>query len=165
MDSTGNGILYLRQKFPSKSEAKVKAGVFIGPQNRKLMGDKKFDANLNLKEKTGWDQFYLIAKNFLGNYKSPNYVEMGTNFLHAYQERGARMSLKIHFLHSHLDFFSSNLGDISNEHSVRFHQEIKEMENRYQGKVTEHMMADYCWFLQNESDTEHKRKSERQKFV
>jgi len=26
------------------------------------------------------------------------------------------MSLKIHFLHSHLDFFPSNLGDFSDEH-------------------------------------------------
>ena len=50
MDSTGNGIVYLRQKFPSKSEAKVKAREFIGPEIRKLMGDKKFDANLNSKE-------------------------------------------------------------------------------------------------------------------
>ena len=51
IDSTGNGIWYLRQKFPSKSEAKVKAGVFIGTEIRKLIGDKKFDANLNSKEK------------------------------------------------------------------------------------------------------------------
>ena len=57
------------------------------------------------------------------------------------------------------------MGDISDEHGERFHQEVKEMENRYQGKFTEHMMADYCWFLQNESDTEHKCKSKRQKFV
>ena len=40
MDSTGNGILYLGQKFPSKSETKVKAGVFMGPEIRKLMGVK-----------------------------------------------------------------------------------------------------------------------------
>ena len=98
MDSTGNGILYLRQKFPSKSEAKVKAGVFIGPEIRKLIGGKKFDANLNSKKKAGWDQFCLIVKNFLGSYKSPNYVQTVTNFLQAYQELGARMSLKIHFL-------------------------------------------------------------------
>ena len=104
MDSTGNGILYLRQKFPSKSEAKVKAGVFIGPEIQKLMGDKKFDANLTSKEKAGWDQICLIVKNFLGNYKSPNYVQMITNFLQAYQELEARMSLKIHFLHSYLIF-------------------------------------------------------------
>ena len=50
----------------------VKAGVFIGPEIRKLMGDKKFDANLNSKEKAGWDQFCLIVKNFLGNYKKTN---------------------------------------------------------------------------------------------
>ena len=90
--STGNGILYLRQKFPSKSEAKVKAGVFLGLESRKLMGDKKFDANLNSKEKAGWDQFCLTVKIFLGNYKSPNYVQMVTKFLQAYQELGARMS-------------------------------------------------------------------------
>ena len=90
---------------------------------------------------------------------------MVSNFPQAYQELGARVSLKIHFLHSHLDFFPLNMGDISDEHGERFHQEIKEMENRYQGKVTKHMMADYCWFLQNESDTERKRKSKRQKFV
>ena len=32
------------------------------------------------------------------------------------------MSLKIHFLHSHLDFFPENLGDVSDEHGERFHQ-------------------------------------------
>ena len=137
----------------------------MGPEIRRLMGDKKFVANLNSKEKAGWDQFCLIVKNFLGNYKSLNYVQMVSNFPQAYQELGARVSLKIHFLHSHLDFFPLNMGDISDEHGERFHQEIKEMENRYQGKVTKHMMADYCWFLQNESDTERKRKSKRQKFV
>ena len=68
------------------------------------MGDKKFDANLNSKEKAPWDKFCLIVKNFLGKYKSPNYVQMVNNFLQAYQELGARMSLKIHFFHSHLDF-------------------------------------------------------------
>ena len=57
------------------------------------------------------------------------------------------------------------MGDISDKHGKRFHQEIKGMENRYQGKVTKHMMANYCWFLHNESDKEHKRKSKRQKFV
>ena len=32
MDLTSNGISYLRQKFLSKSEAKVKAGIFIGAE-------------------------------------------------------------------------------------------------------------------------------------
>jgi len=57
------------------------------------------------------------------------------------------MSLKVHFLHAHLDFFPSNLGDVSDEHGERFHQEIAEMEKRYQRKWNPSMMADYCWTL------------------
>ncbi|UYV84991.1 hypothetical protein LAZ67_X004186 [Cordylochernes scorpioides] len=42
------------------------------------------------------------------------------------------MSLKIHFLHSPLDFFPDNLGAVSDEHGERFHQDISSMEKRYQ---------------------------------
>ena len=41
---------------------------------------------------------------------------------------------KIHFLHSHLDFFPENCGAVSDEHGERFHQDISLMEKRYQGK-------------------------------
>ena len=44
-----------------------------------------------------------------------------------------QMSLKIHFLHSHLDFFPKNLDAVSEEQGKRFHQDIKAMEVRYQG--------------------------------
>ena len=36
----------------------------------------------------------------------------------------ARMSLKMHFLHSHLEFFPENNGDVSDEHGERFHLDI-----------------------------------------
>ncbi|KAF2350797.1 Reverse transcriptase domain [Trinorchestia longiramus] len=42
------------------------------------------------------------------------------------------MSLKVHFLHSHLDFFPENLGGVSDKHGERFHQEIAAIEKRYQ---------------------------------
>ena len=45
--------------------------------------------------------------------------------LQFYKEMSARMSLKMHFLHSHLDFFSQNYGDVSNEYGERFHLDIK----------------------------------------
>ena len=44
------------------------------------------------------------------------------------------MSLKIHFLHSYLDFFPENRGAVSDEHGERFHQDISSMEKRYEGK-------------------------------
>jgi len=66
------------------------------------------------------------------------------------------MSLKMHFLHSHLDFFPENLGEVSDEHEERFHQDIVTMETRYQGKYNPNMMGDYCWFLHRETDVQHK---------
>ena len=43
------------------------------------------------------------------------------------------MSLKVHFLHNHLDVFPEK-GDVSEEQGERFHKDIKEMEKRYQGR-------------------------------
>ena len=55
------------------------------------------------------------------------------------------MSVKVQFLHSHLDFFPSNLGAVSEEQGEKIHQDIKTMEKRYQGQWDCSMMADYCW--------------------
>ena len=57
------------------------------------------------------------------------------------------MSLKIHFLHSYLNFFLPNLGAVSDEQGERFHQDITKMESNYQGKWNPGMMGDFCWML------------------
>jgi hypothetical protein len=57
------------------------------------------------------------------------------------------MSLKVHFLVSHLNYLTENLGAVSDEHGERFHQDISNMEKRYQGKWSLSMLADYCWTL------------------
>jgi len=57
------------------------------------------------------------------------------------------MILKIHFLESHLNFFPKNLGEVSDEHGERFHQDILAMVKQYHGKWTSSMFADYCWTL------------------
>ena len=57
------------------------------------------------------------------------------------------MSLKVHFLASHLHFFHENLGDVSDEHGERFHQDIAVIEKRYKGKWSVGMLADYCWLI------------------
>lgn len=48
---------------------------------------------------------------------------------------------------SHIDFFPKNVGDYSEEQGERFHQDIKEIERRYQGRWDVNMMADYCWMI------------------
>ena len=46
--------------------------------------------------------------------------------LQNFQAFGARMSIKLHYLFSYLDYFPWNLGDVSKEQEVRFHQDMEE---------------------------------------
>ena len=70
------------------------------------------------------------------------------------------MSLTIHFLHSHLDFFPDNLGDTSDEQGKRLHQNFQKIEKNYQGFWDEGMLNDYCWSLIRGADqNNHKRRS------
>jgi len=65
-------------------------------------------------EFSAWSSFVLV-KNFLGNHKAPNYVDLIEDMFTKYQEKGANMSIKVHYLHSHSDRFPENLGDFSEE--------------------------------------------------
>ena len=56
-------------------------------------------------------------------------------------------NLKLQFLDSHLDYFPENICNYSEEQAERFHQGLKEMERRFQGKWDINMLADYCWML------------------
>ena len=63
---------YLWEKFPRLSEAKLKVGVFIGPQIRVLIKDEYFDTLLQGDEKAAWDNFKFVVKGFLGNRRAQN---------------------------------------------------------------------------------------------
>ena len=115
--------------------------------------------DLGLPKEKAWMSFKDVCSGFLGNVKAPNFKDLIKNMLANYRAIGARMSLKMHFLHSHIDFFPDNMGDFSDEHGERFHQDVMVMEQRYRGKYTPAMMGDFCWFLQRESTVTHKRKS------
>lgn len=55
----------------------------------------------------------ICAQNCLGNIRAENLAELVDNMLKARQLMSARMSLKLHFLHSHLDIFPPNLSDVT----------------------------------------------------
>jgi len=102
----------------------LKEGIFIGPQIRELIKDEYFDKLLQGNEKSAWDSFKFVVKGFLGNRRAQNYEDHANNLLRSYQTLGCNMSLKVHFLHSHLDFFPENCGAVNDEHGERFHQDI-----------------------------------------
>ena len=105
MDKTGRGFEYVRNKFPNACDSKIKEGIFIGPQIRELMQDKKqFDEDLNETERNAWLLFKMICKDFLGNHKAANYQDVVQDLLTSYKAMGCNMILKIHFLESHLYF-------------------------------------------------------------
>jgi len=95
--------------FSRLSKAKLKEGVFIGPQIRDLIKDEYFDTLLQGDEKAAWDSFKFVVKGFLGHRRAQNYEELVNNLLQSYQNLGCNMSLNIHFLHTHLDFFPREL--------------------------------------------------------
>jgi hypothetical protein len=101
-------------------------------------------------EKAALQSFKNVTESFLGSHKAEKYREIVSDLLTTYKAMGCNMSLKVHFLDSHLDFFPENLGAVSDEHGERFHPDISNMEKRYQGKWSLSMLADYCWTLRRD---------------
>jgi hypothetical protein len=65
-----------------------------------------------------------------------------------------------------LVFFFENLGAVSEEQGERFHQDIKEIERRYQGRWNVNMMDDCCWTVHREiPEISHNRKSNIHRFA
>jgi len=62
-----------------------------------------------------WFSFKRICKDFLGNRKAANYQDIVQDLLASYKAMTCDVSLEIHFLESHLDFFPENLGEVSDE--------------------------------------------------
>ena len=76
------------------------------------------------------------------------------------------MSIKVHFLHSHLYKFPDNCGDVSDEQGERFHQGVKKMEEPYHGRWDKRMMADYYWSIKRDlNNIEHDRQSREKCFT
>ncbi|XP_030765451.1 uncharacterized protein LOC115889553 [Sitophilus oryzae] len=64
MNKEGDGFKYLRQVFPQLSDAKLKEGIFIGPQIRKLLDDTNFTDTLTRQELRAWTSFVSVVRGF-----------------------------------------------------------------------------------------------------
>src|ERR1044071_5533658 len=67
LDQEKPAFKYLAEKFPRLSDAKIKAGIFVGPQIRELLKDSDFITTMNGLERCAWEAFHLVVSNFLGN--------------------------------------------------------------------------------------------------
>ncbi len=70
----GAGFKYLCTKFPALSTAKLREGVFVGPDIRKRIKDHNVDVALTDPELRAWEAFKAVCSNFLRNHKA-NIIE------------------------------------------------------------------------------------------
>ena len=87
----------------------------------------------------------------LGTVKSPVWKKEVSRMVDSFQKLKCSMSLTLHFMDSHVEYLSEHFEDCSEEQGERFHQDIKVMEQRYQGRWDENMMADDCWMLKRDA--------------
>ena len=124
----GNCFQYIKAAFSSVCEEKIKEVIFDGPQIRKLIKDPNFILPMNDVDANARKAFVNVVINVLGNRKQDDYITLVDNLIKSLHALGCNMSIKLHFLHSHLNIFPENLGDINDEHGERFHQDIKMIE-------------------------------------
>jgi len=97
LNENSDAFEYLSKKFPNITYSKIKEGIFVGLQIRKLIEDKDFEVIMTDTEKAAWLSFKDVVQNFLGNKKAPNFKEIVENMLLNFEKLGCNMSLKLHF--------------------------------------------------------------------
>ena len=75
-------------------------------------------------EKKAWQAFVDLVNSFFGNKVADNYMEIVNELLSFFVLHGYSMSINNHFLFSHLDKFTENLGNVSDKLGESFHQEF-----------------------------------------
>lgn len=77
--------------------------------------DNDFEELLTVKDLSVWKTFKSICCYFIDNTRVPDYQEC-IKLLQSYKDMRCRMSVKVHFLHFHLNFFPLNLWAVRDEH-------------------------------------------------
>jgi len=95
------------------------------------MNDRNCDEVLH---NPAWDALRLTVESLLDNGKKPNYRQLVNQILPANKMARCNTLLRLHFPHIQLNFFAVILGDVSDEHSGGFNQEISALDKHCQGK-------------------------------
>jgi len=99
---------YLYEKFPALSTEKLRARIFWWPSDTTFNAGQLFSTHHENSGKNAWRSFAAVVENFLRNLKALNYHDLSKQLLNSYK-LGCHMSVKVHFLHSHVNYFSGSL--------------------------------------------------------
>lgn len=120
------------------------------------MKSESFTNALSPKCRHAWNALKDVIQNVLGiNRAEPAEVKrLVKTMLDSYHAINASMTLKLHFLHHHLDDFLKQLPTESDQQGERFHQVTMPMEKRYKGKKPDALLAEVCWWSYKISEYE-----------
>ena len=76
LDKHGGCFNYIVQKFPGLSMENFKAGIFDGPQIRKLIQDQAFTSYMTAVESAAWCSYVSVVRELLGNIKASNHQHL-----------------------------------------------------------------------------------------
>jgi hypothetical protein len=113
LDPNSAALHHIRKMFPHLSDVKVKDGIFSGPQIRVMLASRDLEQTITVVERNVWEAFGMVVTYFLGKNKCENYEEIVESLIQHYEVLGCRMSVKLHYLHSHLEFFRPDLRDVT----------------------------------------------------
>ena len=71
---TSHAFCHIRQMFPSISGAKVKGGIFVEPQIRRMLASEELEEQMSDFERNAWQAFRMIVEEFLGNHRRDDYA-------------------------------------------------------------------------------------------
>ncbi|GBM13630.1 hypothetical protein AVEN_229597-1 [Araneus ventricosus] len=161
LDREGVAFLHRRNKFKHISEAKVKEGVFISPQIKAVFRDEEFEKKQKQEKQPGWhsNQCAHISLE-IGKLKTMKILLVTCS-----RVIGCNMSLKLHVLDSHLNFFPQNLGANSDEHGKRFHQDISMFEKCFSRRWNRSLLAEYFWSVFRDTQSDAYKRKRRKKII
>ncbi|GBO09016.1 hypothetical protein AVEN_122118-1 [Araneus ventricosus] len=93
-------------QFPGLSEAKLKEGVFVGSDIRKMMKDEDFETKMETNERKAWEYSKLVITSFLGSRKDANYKSIVEEMIKNFQDFSLYYELKCSFSRFASDLFS-----------------------------------------------------------
>ena len=123
---------YLWETFFRPNEAKLKEGIFSGPQIRDFIKEEYFEMVFQGNEKAAWESFKFVSKSIFGKKKGSKL--WGACKLLLLPEIRLQQVTIIILPSFPFGFFPENCGAVSDENGEHFNQDISSVEKRYQGK-------------------------------
>ena len=83
---------------PTISKAKVKGGLFVGPQIKRMLASEELEEQMSDLDRNVWQAFRMTVEGFLGNHRRDDYAMVVSNLIESYESLVAFFAFSLGFL-------------------------------------------------------------------